>query len=72
MPDNNASQTFVVTIDSNTLGVDEVEVGLTNNGNIIWEPGLYNNIADFNLDGVVNLKDFGDFADTWLWQTGWY
>ena len=42
--------------------------GITNNGNIIWEPGLYNNIADFNLDGEVNFKDFADFADTWLWQ----
>lgn len=42
--------------------------GITNNGNINWQPGLYNNIADFNLDGIVNLKDFGDFADTWLWQ----
>jgi len=29
--------------------------GLTNNGNVLWEPGLYNNIADFNLDGRVNL-----------------
>lgn len=42
--------------------------GFTNNGNIIWEPGPYNNIADFNLDGQVNFKDFADFADTWLWQ----
>jgi hypothetical protein len=42
--------------------------GITNNGQIIWEPGLYNNIADFNLDGQVNFKDFADFADTWLWQ----
>ncbi len=45
--------------------------GITNNGTIIWEPGLYNNIADFNLDGAVNLEDFADFADTWLWQTAW-
>ena len=42
--------------------------GFTNNGNIIWEPGTYNNIADFNLDGHVNFKDFADFTDTWLWQ----
>lgn len=42
--------------------------GFTNNGNIIWEPGPYNNIADFNLDGQVNFKDFADFADMWLWQ----
>ena len=42
--------------------------GFTNNGNIIWELGPYNNIADFNLDGQVNFKDFADFADTWLWQ----
>jgi len=46
--------------------------GITNNGNIIWEPGLYNNVADFNLDGKVNFKDFGDFANTWLWQATWY
>lgn len=42
--------------------------GFTNNGNVIWEPGVYNNIADFNLDGEVTLQDFADFADTWLWQ----
>ena len=46
--------------------------GLTNNGQIIWEPGTYSNAADFNLDGQVNLKDFANFADTWLWQSGWY
>jgi len=46
--------------------------GFTNNGNIIWEPGPYNNIADLNLDGQVNLKDFADFAETWLWQATWY
>ncbi len=45
--------------------------GITNNGNIIWEPGLYNNMADFNLDGQVNFTDFADFAGTWLWQTAW-
>ncbi len=42
--------------------------GFTNNGNIIWEPGTYNNIADFNLDGQVNFKDFADFAKVWLWE----
>ena len=41
-----------------------------NNCTIIWEPGTYSNVADFNLDGQVNFKDFGEFADTWLWQTG--
>ena len=47
--------------------------GLTNNNcNIIWEPGTYTNIADFNLDGTVNFKDFADFANTWLWQASWY
>lgn len=46
--------------------------GLSGNCNIIWEPGLYTNVADFNLDGQVNLKDFAYFADTWLWQTAWY
>ncbi|MHC4619352.1 MAG: hypothetical protein ACYTEQ_16525 [Planctomycetota bacterium] len=46
--------------------------GLTNNGcNIIWEPGTYNNVADFNLDGLVNFIDFADFADTWLWLSAW-
>ncbi|GAI97908.1 unnamed protein product, partial [marine sediment metagenome] len=37
-----------------------------------WQPGFYTNIADFNLDGKVNIKDFALFADTWLWQTSWY
>jgi len=47
--------------------------GFTNNNcNIIWEPGTYTNVADFNLDGLVNFKDFADFADTWLWQATWY
>lgn len=43
-----------------------------NNCNIIWEPGTYTNVADFNLDGTVNFKDYADFADTWLWQASWY
>ncbi len=43
--------------------------GLTNNNcNIVWEPGLYTNMADFNLDGRVNFDDFAYFADVWLWQ----
>ena len=47
--------------------------GLTNNNcNIIWEPGTYTNLADFNLDGTVDFKDYADFADTWLWQASWY
>ena len=47
--------------------------GLTNNNcNIIWEPGAYTNMADFNLDGTVNFKDFAYFGDTWLWQADWY
>ncbi|MEE8578154.1 MAG: hypothetical protein V3T31_12950, partial [candidate division Zixibacteria bacterium] len=46
---------------------------LTNNNcNIIWEPGTYTNMADFNLDGTVNFKDFAYFGDTWLWQADWY
>ena len=46
--------------------------GLSGACNIIWEPGTYTNLADFNLDGTVNFKDFADFADTWLWQANWY
>jgi len=46
--------------------------GLSGECNIIWEPGLYTNIADFNLDGKVALADFAYFADTWLWQTAWH
>ncbi len=47
--------------------------GLTNNNcNIIWEPGTYTNMADFNLDGTVNFKDFAYFGNTWLWQADWY
>lgn len=45
--------------------------GLSGNCNVIWEPGLYTNVADFNLDGQVNLKDFAYFADVWLWQSAW-
>jgi len=40
--------------------------GLTNNGNIVWEPGRYSNVADFNLDGRVNFEDLADLADAWL------
>ena len=47
--------------------------GLTNNNcNIIWEPGTYTNIADFNLDGTVNFKDFAYLANAWLWEASWY
>ena len=46
--------------------------GLSGACKVIWEPGLYTNIADFNLDGKVNIKDFALFADTWLWHTAWY
>jgi hypothetical protein len=45
--------------------------GLTGDCHIIWEPGTYTNIADFNLDGKVNFADFAYFADTWLWESGW-
>ncbi|MHC4619351.1 MAG: hypothetical protein ACYTEQ_16520 [Planctomycetota bacterium] len=46
--------------------------GLTNNGcSIIWEPGTYTNVADFNLDGLVNFIDFAYLADTWLWLSAW-
>lgn len=43
--------------------------GLTNNGEVIWEPGTYTNQADFNLDGSVDMRDFAEFADTWLWHS---
>jgi len=46
--------------------------GLSGSCNVIWEPGLYTNVADFNLDGHVNLEDFALFADTWLWQSNWH
>jgi hypothetical protein len=46
--------------------------GLSGDCSIIWEAGTYANIADFNLDGTVDFKDFTVFADTWLWQTRWY
>lgn len=46
--------------------------GLSGDCNIIWEPGIYTNVADFNLDGQVNFKDYAYFANTWLWQTAWY
>ena len=46
--------------------------GLSGACNIIWEPGIYSNVADFNLDGQVNFTDFALFTDTWLWQSSWY
>jgi len=46
--------------------------GLSGTCNVIWQPGIYTNVADFNLDGQVSLKDFAYFADTWLWQASWY
>jgi len=46
--------------------------GLTNNGcDIIWEPGIDSNAADYNLDGRVNLEDYAQFARTWLWEASW-
>ena len=39
--------------------------------NIDWQPGLYTNVADFNLDGKVDFKDFAYFADAWLWKVRW-
>jgi len=45
--------------------------GLSGACNIVWEPGTYANVADFNLDGTDNFKDFADFADTWLWRSAW-
>ena len=46
--------------------------GLTNNGcEIIWEPGIDCNAADYNLDGRVNLEDYAQFARTWLWEASW-
>ena len=42
--------------------------GLDNNGVVINEPGLYNNVFDVNLDGKVNLEDFAEFAKSWLWE----
>jgi hypothetical protein len=46
--------------------------GLSGDCHIIWEPGTYTNVADFNLDGKVNFGDFAYFAEVWLWQTAWY
>lgn len=44
--------------------------GLTNNNcNVIWEPGIHTNMADFNLDGKVNIEDFAYFANVWLWKS---
>ncbi len=46
--------------------------GLSGDCNIIWEPGTYTNIADFNLDGTVNFIDFAYLANAWLWEASWY
>jgi hypothetical protein len=45
--------------------------GLTNNGNVEWLAGDFSNAADFNLDGTVDMRDFAEFADVWLWQASW-
>ena len=45
--------------------------GFINSGDIIWEPGIYVNLADYNLDGQINLKDFSYFGNSWLWQSAW-
>ena len=42
-----------------------------NNSDIIWEPGIDSNAADYNLDGRVNLEDYAQFAKTWLWEASW-
>ncbi|MCK5563626.1 MAG: hypothetical protein KAJ07_00125 [Planctomycetes bacterium] len=46
--------------------------GLTNNGSVTWEAGSDSNAADYNLDGNVNLTDFANFAESWMWQASWY
>jgi hypothetical protein len=46
--------------------------GLANNGcEIVWEPGIDSNAADYNLDGRVNLEDYAQFTRTWLWESSW-
>jgi len=45
--------------------------GLSGNCNIIREPSVSTVIADFNLDGNIDLNDFADLAVTWLQQAGW-
>ncbi len=46
--------------------------GLSGNCNIISQPSAYTNMADFNLDGQVDFKDFSAFAETWLQRESWY
>ena len=43
-----------------------------NDCNITHNPGIDRNHFDINADGIVNLKDFASFANTWLWQATWY
>lgn len=40
--------------------------------NIVNEAGLDRNHFDINVDGIVNLRDFAGFTNTWLWQATWY
>ena len=35
-------------------------------------PGDYRNHFDINSDGIVNLRDFADFAENWLWEANWF
>ena len=43
-----------------------------NDCDIIHEPGPHRSHFDINADGIVNLRDFAAFANTWLWQATWY
>jgi hypothetical protein len=41
----------------------------TNNGSVEPQHSSSNTISDYNLDGLVNMKDFAVFAKAWMWQS---
>jgi alpha-tubulin suppressor-like RCC1 family protein len=41
----------------------------TNNGAVSEQQSDSNSVSDYNLDGHVNVEDFADFAQNWLWQS---
>jgi len=45
--------------------------GLSGDCNIISEPSIYSDMADFTLDGKTNFRQLVVLADTWLYQTNW-
>ncbi len=46
--------------------------GYSGNGTISVMAGTDRNHFDVNSDGSVDLEDFTDFIENWLWKASWY